>query len=77
MVYNTYNICDCVYFVYFHFRLAQSVKLMIAIAIFLTYSLQFYVPMNIVWTNIRGNFPESKKNFAEYITRFSLIVSVY
>lgn len=56
-------------------RPAQSVKVMIAIAIFLTYSLQFYVPMNIVWSNIRANFSEKNLTLAEYTTRFSLIVS--
>ncbi len=49
---------------------------MIAIAIFLTYCLQFYVPMNIIWSNIRDKFPEKNKQVAEYATRFSLIVSV-
>lgn len=58
-------------------RLAQSVKVMIAIAIFLTYALQFYVPMNIVWVNIRDHFSEKNKTLAEYTTRFSLIVSCF
>lgn len=57
-------------------RLAQSVKLMIAVAIFLTYSLQFYVPMNILWTNIRDRIPEKYKQIVEYTTRFTLIVSM-
>lgn len=57
-------------------RLAQSVKLMIAVAIFLTYSLQFYVPMNIIWTNIRDRIPEKYKQIVEYTTRFTLIVSM-
>lgn len=48
---------------------------MIAIAIFLTYALQFYVPMNIIWINIRDQFSEKNKTLAEYATRFSLIVS--
>ncbi|KAJ6647742.1 Proton-coupled amino acid transporter-like protein pathetic, partial [Pseudolycoriella hygida] len=55
--------------------LAQSVKLMIAIAIFLTYCLQFYVPMNITWINIRDKFSENNKQLAEYATRFLLITS--
>lgn len=55
-------------------RLAQSVKLAIAIAIFLTYTLQFYVPMEIIWKNVRGNFSESNKNLAEYAIRWTLVV---
>lgn len=56
------------------FRLAQSVKLAIAIAIFFTYALQFYVPMEIIWKNVRGNFSESNKNLAEYAIRWTLVV---
>lgn len=32
--------------------------------------------MNITWTNIRDRFSENNKQLAEYITRFSLIVSI-
>ncbi|XP_055708651.1 proton-coupled amino acid transporter-like protein CG1139 isoform X1 [Phlebotomus papatasi] len=53
--------------------LAQSVKLMIAIAIFLTYSLQFYVPMEILWKNLKGNFNEHR-NAAEYTLRIGLVI---
>lgn len=63
-------------FIFFTFsnRLAQSVKLAIAIAIFFTYALQFYVPMEIIWKNVRGNFSESNKNLAEYAIRLTLVV---
>lgn len=54
--------------------LAQSVRLMMAIAIFLSYSLQFYVPFNIVWPVIKKNFHTDKtKDYAEYITRTILV----
>ncbi|GAB0090005.1 proton-coupled amino acid transporter-like protein CG1139 [Sergentomyia squamirostris] len=53
--------------------LAQSVKLMIAISIFLTYSLQFYVPMEILWKNLKGNFNEHR-NAAEYSLRIGLVI---
>lgn len=58
------------------FRLAQSVKFMIAISIFLTYSLQFYVPMEIIWKNLKPRFNEHK-NLAEYSLRIVLVVSLY
>lgn len=46
---------------------------MIAIAIFFTYALQFYVPMEIIWKAVKNNFG-SKKNMAEYGIRISLVV---
>ncbi|CAG4962234.1 unnamed protein product [Parnassius apollo] len=54
--------------------LGQSVKLMIAVAIFFTYSLQFYVPMDIIWRNVRHWFG-AKKNLAEYSIRIAIIIT--
>ncbi|XP_072931260.1 proton-coupled amino acid transporter-like protein pathetic isoform X2 [Epargyreus clarus] len=53
--------------------LGQCVKLMIAVAMFLTYSLQFYVPMEIIWKNVRHWFG-AKKNLAEYSIRIGIII---
>lgn len=53
--------------------LAQSVKIMIAIAILLTYSLQFYVPMGIIWKNCKHCFA-SYQLTGEYFVRIVLIV---
>lgn len=47
---------------------------MIAVAIFFTYALQFYVPMEIIWKNIQYKFSGTKKNLAEYCIRISIIV---
>jgi solute carrier family 36 (proton-coupled amino acid transporter) len=33
------------------FRLAQGVKIMFSLAIFITYALQAYVPVDIIWNN--------------------------
>lgn len=54
--------------------LAQSVKVMIAIAIFLTYGLQFYVPMEIIWKGV-GQYFGSKKLAAEYSIRTFLVLA--
>lgn len=48
---------------------------MIALAIFLTYALQFYVPMEIIWKNVRHKFSEDNKNVAEWTIRYMLVVS--
>lgn len=53
--------------------LAQSVKLMIAVAIFFTYALQFYVPMEIIWKAVKNSFG-ARKNLAEYSIRISLVI---
>uniref|UniRef100_A0A8D8VK37 Proton-coupled amino acid transporter 4 n=1 Tax=Cacopsylla melanoneura TaxID=428564 RepID=A0A8D8VK37_9HEMI len=53
--------------------LAQSVKLMIAVAIFLTYALQFYVPMEIIWKNVKHRFT-AHPTVSEYVIRISLVV---
>lgn len=46
----------------------------IAVAIFFTYALQFYVPMEIIWKNVRGHFSESNKNMGEYAIRVIIVV---
>lgn len=53
--------------------LAQSVKVMIAVAIFVTYSLQFYVPMEIIWKSIKHRFT-SNETVYEYILRVFLVI---
>jgi hypothetical protein len=58
---------------YVFFRLAQSVKMMIAVAIFLTYSLQFYVPMEIMWKSLKHRFT-SRPLLAEYIMRILFVI---
>lgn len=54
--------------------LAQSVKVMIAVAIFFTYGLQFYVPMEIIWKSIGHRFG-AHKLAAEYIVRVVLVLA--
>ncbi|XP_011312100.1 proton-coupled amino acid transporter 2 isoform X2 [Fopius arisanus] len=53
--------------------LGQSVKLMIAVAIFFTYGLQFYVPMEIIWKNLKCHFG-ARKLYVEYIVRIVIVI---
>lgn len=45
---------------------------MIAVAIFFTYALQFYVPMEIIWKAVK-NSCKNRPNLAEYGIRFGLV----
>ncbi|XP_053612454.1 proton-coupled amino acid transporter-like protein pathetic [Plodia interpunctella] len=54
--------------------LAQSVRAVMAASIFLSYGLQFYVPMNIVWPYVKSKLTsESALKHGEAVTRFVLI----
>ncbi|XP_069701054.1 proton-coupled amino acid transporter-like protein CG1139 [Periplaneta americana] len=62
-------------------KLAQSVKIMFAIAIFITYALQCYVPLEIVWnTYIKDRLEHSsskKKIFIEYVMRTLIVIGTF
>lgn len=58
---------------FFVYRLAKATRIMIALAIFLTYALQFYVPFEIIWNNIKHKF-SSQTPVIEYLFRIALVV---
>lgn len=49
--------------------MAQCIKLMFAIAIFITYALQAYVPVEIIWSTYLDHHIKKNKLFWEYICR--------
>lgn len=58
--------------------LAQSVRAVMAAAIFLSYGLQFYVPMNIIWPYVKSKLTsENAIKHGETITRVSLITFTF
>lgn len=59
-------------------RLAQCVRVMMATAIFLSYCLQFYVPMNIIWPIIKKRLHTDQAQFyGEYATRTGLVILTF
>lgn len=55
--------------------LAQSVLLMMGVAIFFSYSLQFYVPVNIIGPWVRDRLTtERSKEMSDYVLRIALVV---
>ncbi|EEB18936.1 proton-coupled amino acid transporter, putative [Pediculus humanus corporis] len=51
---------------------AQAVKILIALAVFCTYGLQFYVCLEITWNAIKDYFQKNQK-FWEYVVRTLLV----
>ncbi|KAK7790535.1 hypothetical protein R5R35_011941 [Gryllus longicercus] len=62
-------------------KLAQSVKIMFAIAIFITYALQCYVPVEIIWGSyLSKKFEKSsprKQIFYEYVLRTMIVLVTF
>ncbi|XP_054261216.1 proton-coupled amino acid transporter-like protein CG1139 isoform X3 [Macrosteles quadrilineatus] len=58
--------------------LAQSVRLMMAVAIFLSYGLQFYVPMSIIWPPIKARIAdEQNQRIAQLLIRTGLVIITF
>ncbi|RZF40862.1 hypothetical protein LSTR_LSTR003372 [Laodelphax striatellus] len=57
--------------------LAQIVKLIFAVAIFVTYALQCYVPVDIVWNTYMKKHITSKELFWEYFLRTTAVLITF
>ncbi|XP_018320983.1 proton-coupled amino acid transporter-like protein pathetic isoform X2 [Agrilus planipennis] len=53
--------------------LAQSVQILISLAVLMTFALQFFVCLDIVWNNLKHKF-ESKPLMSNYILRTVMVV---
>lgn len=60
-----------VIYIYF-FRAAQVVKILIALAVYCTFGLQFYVCLDIAWNGIKDRF-QKKPLLANYILRTVMV----
>lgn len=57
------------------YRLAQSVQICMAVAIFLSYGLQFYVPMNIIWPSLSQKLStDLTMKYGEHLVRIVLVL---
>ncbi|XP_025408091.1 proton-coupled amino acid transporter-like protein CG1139 [Sipha flava] len=58
--------------------LAQSVKIIFAFAIFITYALQAYVPVEIIWnTYMKERLQNWNKTTMEYLLRISVVIVTF
>lgn len=55
------------------FRLGQVLKAMVALGIFLTYSLLFYAAVDILWPKLESHF--KRPLAAEYVFRIILVIA--
>lgn len=52
-----------------NFRLALTAKVMVAVAVFFTYCLQMYAPMDIIWTRLRDRVSKKYHNVSQMALR--------
>lgn len=55
---------------------AQVVQASISIAVFFTFMLQFYVPLDITWNRIKHRIPENRHNISQILLRTGLVIFV-
>lgn len=62
-------------FFFCYYSMAQSIKIMFAIAIFITYALQAYVPVEIMWKTYLDRRIPSRKLLWEYVCRTAVTLA--
>ena len=59
--------------IFLHFRLAQIIILLFATAIFLSYAIQFYVPLEILLPAAKARFPRHE-SLVDYGLRYAFVL---
>lgn len=54
--------------------MAQIAQVLIALAIFFTFGLQFYVPMDVIWRRIHMRIPKERHNISQILLRAGIIL---
>ncbi|XP_072743747.1 proton-coupled amino acid transporter-like protein acs [Anoplolepis gracilipes] len=57
--------------------MSQSIKIMFAIAIFITYALQAYVPVEIMWNTYLDHRIQNRKILWEYVCRTAVVIATF
>jgi proton-coupled amino acid transporter len=57
--------------------LAMSVRIVMAVSIFLSYALQFYIPISISWPWIEGRVPKNGQVVGEIVYRTVLVICTF
>ncbi|KOB68516.1 Amino acid transporter [Operophtera brumata] len=52
----------------------MSAKVLVAIAVFFTYCLQMYAPMDILWTRIKGRVGQPYHNLGQVALRTASVI---
>ncbi|XP_018577492.1 proton-coupled amino acid transporter-like protein pathetic isoform X2 [Anoplophora glabripennis] len=55
---------------------AQVVQVSISLAVFFTFMLQFYVPIDITWRRIKDRIPEKRHNISQILLRTGAVIFV-
>lgn len=54
--------------------MAQVAQILIALAIFFTFGLQFYVPMDVLWRRIQIRIPKERHNISQILLRAGIVM---
>ncbi|XP_060530580.1 proton-coupled amino acid transporter-like protein pathetic isoform X2 [Cylas formicarius] len=55
---------------------AQVVQASISLAVFFTFMLQFYVPLDITWRRIKDKIPQNRHNISQILLRTGIVIFI-